>query len=297
LQHHGDYVVELAKQFGNAATDDPKQSNVSYFDVLGWVLVRYGRSTAMFFLGLAGILIAVAVYLGLREKYLRIGASLLGLVCMILAVVVAIGGSAAASWLTFALRRQFPMIRAGLWYHSGLYILAFSALGLACATAFYALVSKRISAENLTVGALLGWFVLAIGMNIYFPGAAYLLLWPLLFSLAGWIAVFAGPNAAPRSKSMLLALSGLPAIALVVPMVHKIFLAFAANSAVIVRALLGLLLALLIGQIVPGTTSRRWLLPVLLAVAGAGLFITAITVSAVDKRHPELSGPFRRMNM
>jgi hypothetical protein len=72
-------------------------------------------------------------------------------------------------------------------------------------------------------------------------------------------------------------------------MIHKIFFAFAAHSTLIVSALLGLLLALLIGQMALEAMSRRWLLPVLLAVAGTGLFIAAVTVSSVDKRHSELT--------
>jgi hypothetical protein len=295
LQHHGDYVLELTKQFGNAASDDPKQPNVAYFDVLGWVLVRYGQSTAIFLLGLTSVLVAVMAYLGLRKKHLRIGASLLGLIFMFLGVVVAIVAAGAISSLTFALQKQFPMIRAGLWYHSELYILAFSTVGLAGATAFYSLVSKWVSSENLTFGALLGWFVLAIAVTIYFPGATYLFVWPLLFSLLGWIVVFALRDISAGARSVLLALSGLPAILLVVPLIHKIFFAFASGSAFIVSALLGLLLALLIGQFAPERMPRRWRLPLLLAVAGAGLFVTAITVSAVDKGHAQPSGAFMNM--
>lgn len=297
LQHHGDYVLELTKQFGNAELDDPKQSNAVYFDVLGRVLVHYGQTTAISLLVLTGLLLAVTVYLGIRKKYFQIGAALLGLVSLVIAVAAAVLGSTAVSYLIFALRRRFSVIGPGLWYHSGLYILAFVAIGLACAMAVYCLMAKWISSENLTVGALLGWFGLAIGVSMNFAGASYLLLWPLLFSVLGRLVVFGRRNVSIRSSSVFLALTGLPAIILVVPLAQKIFFAFASNSAFIVSALLGLVLALLVGQFVSKTMSRRWLLPGLMLMTGAALLILAITVSAVDKQPPQLSGSSMQMDM
>jgi hypothetical protein len=151
--------------------------------------------------------------------------------------------------------------------------------------AFYSFVSKWISSDNLTSGSLLGWFGLTIAVSVYFPGASYLFLWPLLFSLSGWIAVsLARPTA--NAKSLVLGLSAVPAIVLMAPMIHKIFFAFAAHSTLIVSALLGLVFALVIAQITQ-ETSRRWLLPLLLAVAGTGLMVMAVIASAGDKGLPE----------
>jgi hypothetical protein len=59
-------------------------------------------------------------------------------------------------------------------------------------------------------------------------------------------------------------------------MIHKLFSAFAAQSTFMVSVLLGLLLSLLIGQIVSGTSSRQWLLPSLVGTTALGLLITAI---------------------
>ena len=54
LQQHGDYMVELAKQFGNAAENDPRPGNVVYFDLFGQVLVHYGQAAATLLLVLEG---------------------------------------------------------------------------------------------------------------------------------------------------------------------------------------------------------------------------------------------------
>jgi hypothetical protein len=131
------------------------------------------------------------------------------------------------------------------------------------------------------MGAFLGWLSVTILISLYFPGGTYLFLWPLLFSLAGAIIVFARENIAPNVKSLIMVLSGIPAIVLLVPMTHKIYWAFAAQSGIFVGALLGLLLSLLVNPIALEQRSRRWLLPTSLAAMGAGLFITAIAVSVL----------------
>ena len=146
--------------------------------------------------------------------------------------------------------------------------------------AFYLAISKRTGSENLVAGSLVGWVGLIIAVSIYFPGGSYLFLWPLLFSVLGWIAVFARRQTSTGTRSGLLALSSIPAIVVMAPMIHKIFFAFAAQSTLMVSALLGLLLSLLIGQIA-AISSKRWLLPLLLAMAGLGLFVTAVSLSGL----------------
>ena len=154
-------------------------------------------------------------------------------------------------------------------------------MGLACGVAFYLAISKRTDSENLVAGNFVGWVGLIIAVSIYFPGGSYLFLWPLLFSVLGWIAVFARRQTSAGTRSGLLALSSIPAIVVMAPMIHKIFLAFAAQSTPMVSALLGLLLSLFIGQIAATTSSKRWLLPLLLAMAPLGLFVTAVSLSGV----------------
>jgi hypothetical protein len=270
LQHHGDYILELSKHFGNATSEDPKSPNLVYFDVLGRTLVRYGNGLANVALVFTCILVAISWYCGLRWKHLRLGASVLGLACMVSGVAIVAGGAVVASWVT-----SNPD-SAGMRYHSHWYILAFSAIGLAFALAFYSMVAKRVGTQNLAAGALLGWSVLTTAVNIYFPGGTYLFLWPLLFVVIGQLAVWQARPMSVSRANVVLVLAGLPAIVLIAPMIHKLFSAFAAQSTLMVSVLLGLLVSLLIGQIVSGTSSRRWLLPSLVGTTALGLLITAI---------------------
>ncbi len=278
LQHHGDYMLQMAKQFGNMTSDVPRTANLVYFDVLGILLVRYSQFMATVFLGIAAILTGLVLYLGLRTQSLRAGACILSLFSMLAGVVITTLGAWLVSWIALQMR-HISTINTGLKYHTAWYILAASAVGLAGGVAFYTLVSKKLGVTNLMMGAFLGWLSVTILISLYFPGGTYLFLWPLLFSLAGAIIVFARGSIAPNVKSLIVVLSGIPAIVLLVPMTHKIYWAFAAHSGIFVGALLGLLLSLLVGPVVLEPRSRRWLLPTSLAIVGVGLFIMAIAVS------------------
>jgi hypothetical protein len=279
LQHQGDYVLEMAKQFGNATLDIAKSENVVYFDVLGAFLVRYSMSIAMMCLGVAILLTGLVVYLGFRKKYLSVTFCVVASISAIAGVIITALGAWLVIWIALQMQ-HVARIHPGLRYHTAWYISAASAVGLACGVAFYTWISKRVGATNLMVGILCDWLGATMLISFYFPGGTYLLLWPLLFSLVGAIAVFARGNVA-NAKSPAMAFSGIPAIVLLVPMIHKIYWAFAAQSAIIVGVLLGLLLSLLVVPVTVEHRSRRWLLPASMAIAGAGLFITAIAVSGI----------------
>jgi hypothetical protein len=275
LQHHGDYMLELAREFGNTTRDEAKSANMVYFDVLGMALVRYSGPVGAIFLGLAAAMAFAVLYIGLRTQRLQMGGCMLGLLGMVSGVVVTVLGA----WISYQLAysAHSHRIYAGLRHHPGLYISAFCALGLACAMALYAALSTKINALHLLVGSCLGWLALTVVMSWYFPGGTYLFLWPLLFSLLGALLLIVKDR--PAVQKVLLPLSGIPAIVIIVPLAHKIFWAFGSGSIVLVSAMLGLVMSLLIGQIGSEQTTRRWLLPTFLASAGVALFVTAIAVS------------------
>lgn len=280
MQHDGDYVMEMAKQFGNTMGETRRLANLIYFDVLGAWLVRYSQFMSTVFLSIAALATGLIVYLGFRRKCLRARACVLGLFSMIAGVMITTLGAWLVSVSALQMRRV-PRIHAGLKYHTAWYVLAASAVGLACGSAFYALIMKKLGAINFTVGTLVGWLSVTTLLSFYLPGGTYLFLWPLIFSLAGAIVAFARGNPVPNVKSPVVVLSGIPALVLVVPMIHKIYWAFAAGSGIMVGALLGFLLSLLAGPLVVERRSRRWLLPISLAVVGAGLFLTAVAVSGL----------------
>jgi hypothetical protein len=276
LQHQGDYALEMIQHFGNATAEDPKAANLIYFDLLGWVLIRYEQSLANGLLVLAAILVAGNWGLGLRQKRMRVGDCLFGLVAMVLGVAIVAGGAEAASRIVTALTKNSSRIMKGMMFHPQWYILAFTAFGLGCGLIFYRLVAKRVDTQNLVAGVLWGWVALTAIISFYVPGGSYLFLWPVLFAAAGQLAAGGTKLIPARLTNIVVAFSSLPAILVIAPMAHKMFFVFAAQSTLIVNILLGLLLSLLIGQIVPGTSSRRWWLPPFMGATALGLLIIAL---------------------
>lgn len=280
LQHQGDYVIEMARQFANAASNDPQPGNLIYFDVLGKILVRYGQGIAILLLMFTGLLVAFTIYLGFRKNCLQTGNWLIGFAAMFVVVAATASGAIAVSWLAAVMGRHFSRISIALFHNSGWYVSAFSAIGLACGVALYLAIAGKIGAENLAAGSWLGWIAVIIAVSVYVPGGSYLFLWPLLFSSLGWTVVFASRQSSTSANNALLALFSLPAILIAMPMIHKIFFAFAAQSTPIVNVLLGLLLCLLLGP-VAAANAKGWLLPFSLATTGLAILITAIALSGL----------------
>lgn len=267
LQHQGDYLVELTRQFGNEVSNDPRPANVVYFDVLGKIFVSYGSGTARFMLGLTGMLVTLVFYLGFKRGLLKPGRCGVGIGFMILGVVITVLGAWLISWITLAIKVR--SVQIGLRYHPGFYILCFCAIGLTSGVAFYSAVCKRIGSENVVAGALLGWLILALAVSIYIPGASYICVWPLFFTALGWAGIFAKKETSSIRRNAFVVLGGVPAIVLIIPMAHKIFFAFAARSTLIVSVFLGLLLTLLIGPIA-AELPKRWV-PVFLGAKRHGI--------------------------
>src|SRR5262249_27684876 len=156
--------------------------------------------------------------LGLRKRYIRIGACILGLLAMIAGVVITTLGTWGVSWIAMQMR-GIPRIHDGLRFQSEWYILAACFIGIACGISFYTLIAKKLGSDNLLIGSFAGWLAATVLISLYFPGGTYLFLWPLLFSVLGAIVIFANEHAATRWRPVVLALSGIPPIVLLVPMI------------------------------------------------------------------------------
>lgn len=281
IQQDGDYMVEMARQFGNAELDDPKLASGVYFDLFGKFLVYYSHTVDTWFLVFTSIVVAFVLYLGFQTRRLRAATCLGGGASVVAGIVITVLAAVAIAWPVLAARRHFSKIRLGPIDDATWYILSFCVIGLGCGIAFYLMASKRLGAENVIAGSFLVWVALILAVRIYLPGGTYLFLWPLLFTMLPWLVIFSRRHLSGGAKSTLFFLSSLPAIVIIVPMIHKIFAAFAAGSTMIVSALLGVLLSLLIGPIVMGARSRRWL-PLSFITGGLALLIAEIAISILS---------------
>jgi hypothetical protein len=111
----------------------------------------------------------------------------------------------------------------------------------------------------------------------------------MLFISTGWFAVNIKGGPFGISRRLLLAACGIPGIILVIPMAHKVVWAFAAQSLVMVSALIALLLTLLVGTLGAEHVSRRWILPVSSLMLGLILLVFAIAISGPTEQHQRAS--------
>ncbi len=278
IQQQGSYMLAMVRQFGNADSDDPRPANVIYFDLLGKLLVVYGPTAARVFLALTIILAAAALFFGLRTKRLRAGASLVGLITILGGIVVTLLVSQILARMIMPAKPHPSRMDLGPIPEAGWYVASFCAIGLGCGIAFYLLISKRISAENLISGSFLVWIGLVIALAIFVPSGTYLFLWPLFFSALASLIVFANKQMSPGTARGIFFLGSLPAIVIVVPMIHKIYWAFAAGATAVVSGLFAVVVSLLIGPIALETT-RKWMLPACCWIAGLVFLVTAIVTA------------------
>lgn len=245
LQQMGDTMLRLAREFGDARIDPapgnghvifslPFAGTVHYSGVLVWPLT-----------GLTCLLLAAAVWLAMRRLGMRYSA-LLQAFFILPGIAVALGIGAWQLWLHVpGLHRAWNPAAPEHLRHALLYLAAVCAL---CAAGFIAAgrLLQRVTGTAAAMLAGLAGLVLVLLLASWLaPGATYLLVWPLLASLASFAALHARRAAAwqPAARLALLLAGVLPAVLLVLPVLRDSFLALSPQRMNIPIAMLALLLS------------------------------------------------------
>lgn len=298
LQHHGLYGLELTRHFGNLATDYPKASDAIYFDILGFTVVSYSASWAVPLAILATVLLAFAVWLGLRRKAFTLsGVGVGALLVPVAAATVWLAVSGV--WRVVALLRpDYALFGRGEIYNSDYYASGFSALAAAVTTGLYVLLRGRFGALGLAVGAAVCWWVLAALSSLYFPGGSYLFLFPLVFALVALIAgaYAGGGEGVTAGRFALLAVCAVPALVLCVPMASLAFSGLTVRMGAPVAGFVALLAGLLLPLIELVVRRRGWLLPAGLALAGLGLIAAGVAAGGFSRERPRPTNLFYALN-
>ena len=296
LQHQGSYALSLARRFGDAQPAGGRAGNAVYFNLAGPLLIRYPASLALPLAGLLLVAFVVVVLLGLRRGRLTAR----GIVFGWLALLVCAVASAALVWLSWwAVRRLHPGYAATPWgepYNAGLYAAAFVALAVAITAALYNWFRKRTGGENLAVGALAWWVLLALAVGVLVPGASYLLTWPPLFMLAALGVGFALGESRPALRTVVLLLCTLPAVLLVTPLVAQLFEALTLGYAAAVVVFVVLLVGLLAPHLELVSSLGRWALPAAALLAFVGLAAAGLATAGFDRGHPRQDSLFYALN-
>ncbi|MFC4597740.1 M20/M25/M40 family metallo-hydrolase [Cohnella hongkongensis] len=221
LQHHGSYMLSLARHFGQIKLEDRREENRIYFNVLGRTMVSYPESGAVGLALLGALLYAGTALRGIRRRRLTLGGIGAGFVLSLVGAALAYA-VVALVW-PIARERVSAAHYTAMLEHPSVstsYFLGLLALAAAVAVAWIRLSSRRLGAENLWAGTLLLWTLLSAGTAFCLPSGSYLIIWPLIFSLIGLNASLSKRGG---TEGWVAALSAAPAIALFAPVVYLAF--------------------------------------------------------------------------
>jgi MFS family permease len=261
------------------------------------MIVQYGPAVAVLLALVAAGVFVAAVSAGLRRDRLTRRGLAAGLLAFpgvtFAATVVTVLG-----WM--GLKRVVPELRVfsigsdqNLFFVVGMLVLA-----VAVFAALYQPLLRRARAENLALGALLWWVVLAVAFALIAPSAAYLWTWPAL--AAGGVALWRLTGERADHWRWAAGLSIPLAVLLVVVAPVMLFFTLLAlrldGLGLPAVGIMGLFAALAAGLLVPylaprlrgrrGLLGSRWLLPAVAATLAALMVGVGVARLGYDRSYP-----------
>lgn len=298
LQHQGDYALALTRHFGNLDLENTQESDAVYFDIFGSALIHYSGAWVTPLTVCVVLLFVGVVLLGFRRKQLTFPGIALGFLAFLLSIISASVTVTLTWWTIRTLHSGYRWIPQGDTYNSNLYMISFVALAIAVTSGLYVWFRKKISVQNLTVGALLWWLILMVLTSLYLPGASYLFTWPLLFSLVGLGFIFASKHQKSilEKRFAVFSLYTIPGIILLVPTIYLIFVALTLNMSGAVIVMVVLLLGLLIPHLSLMTARNKWLLPAASILVSLSFIVAGSFTAGFDANHPKPNSIFYGLN-
>lgn len=295
VQHHGSYSLALTRHFGNLALGDRKQANAVYFNLFGSYLVHYSTTWVLPLVVLCLVLFVCAIVLGLKRQRLTIGGMFAGALFFLLSMIVSGVTLTLLWWIILKLHPQYSSQIMGTTYRSGLYMVGFTALTVTITSLLYAWFNKKVRLENLMAGALFWWSLLCLVTGLLLPGTSYLFTWPLLFVLLGFVFVLLRQRETTKS-AVIAALAAVPAVLLLAPAIHLVFVALTISLSGVAAVLIVLLLGLMIPLLGSMAAANKWILPSGAALVGVVYLVFAGFTLRTSPAYPTPDNVFYCMN-
>jgi hypothetical protein len=297
IQHQGSYALALTRHFGYARIDNSKAAaNAVYFNVLGSIFVHYSSKWIIPLLGLTTIVFGLLLVQGFRKRELTILGLFLGFLGILASIIVSVV-SISLTWLLVRLVQ--PAYRAVPWgepYNNNSFRIAFVLLTIAITSTCFMLLRKKVSVQNLSVGALLWWLILSIVVCVAMPGGSYLFTLPLLFVLVAWVLSGVANLGHSAKSQLLLIILTIPGVVLLAPVIYTMFVGLTLNGAAIIGIFIVLLCALLMPLILAVTDAKGWMCPALLMLGSVGLIIMGIAGSGFERHRPKINSVLYAFN-
>ena len=295
LQHEGDTALSLARRFGALDLWRIHRPDVVAFDVVGDAAVVYSQSLVAPFVALALALFAVAVAIAARRRLLTPR----GIAWATLGTGATLGASLLVTglvwWMYQTAYEERVWTQTGVvlsdWYRVGLVLL-----GSAVVLAIYGFLLRRLRAWDLAIVALAWWAAGAVGVSIAFPGASFLLTWPLAGAAVGLAAAaLVDQRDDGRPAAALIALAGaVPGLVLLSTATYLLLMSAGLKQGVTVLAVWLLAGLLMLPLAVVRRAFGSWL-PAALAVLGLIVLFAVGSTVAFDAEHPKFTSVYYRV--
>ena len=285
LQHQGSNLLSNLLYFGNTDFNLNSKSEYVYFNNAAGGLTYYPAGWSLPLAIIAAILfIAYLVFL-FRTRQLTIG-KYLGSLGIFLGMLVLGTAISFFGWKGFsALHPEYQWLLMGENYSHSWYLWGFILLNLGIFCGVYGWIQTKLSTQQLLSGSFTIWILLSLMTAWYLPTASYILTWPVLMALIGWIVLGKEITTSSWKSTLILFVSISGALFLVPPYIFLIQVMLTtrmiAVSMLLVLLTLGLCWAL-IWQII--RNRKGWWTAGLLLGAAACL-LTASVNSGFDSRH------------
>jgi hypothetical protein len=283
LQHMGSTVLATARHVAGQDLGAPRGVSLTYFTVLG-ELVHYPQGLAVPLAVLAAVVFAATLLYG-RRRGVRIRGVGLAAVSFLALLVVTMALGIGTWQVLRLLHPGYGSFHTGDTYQPEWYAAGLLTLTGVLTVAWYLMMRRRRTPEELVLGSWAWFVVLALTTAAFVPGAAYLFSWtPLVGSLLLAAAIRWGGEE-PAWRYLALSAGAVPAVALLVPLVDLFFfLGLAFISGPMFMAVLVLATALPVLDLL--ALRRAWLVPVAAAVVGLALITAGLRIDTFDVEHP-----------
>ncbi len=167
LQHHGDNLLATLRAFANADLAARSNTDATYFDVLGFVLIWWPQEWTLWIAVISLLLLLFAA----RNEAPR--AMTFGVLASFATIVLALAGGYGVAWLS-RLRSEGINFTA----HPMPSIAAMWLTGIASALLAAALFRRRNEARAMLFGVAFVWHAIGIALALTLGGAAFLFVVP-----------------------------------------------------------------------------------------------------------------------
>ncbi len=236
VQHHGCYILGLARRLGTMPLQDCRAPNAIYFNTIGSHMVVYPGSWGMPITIAAAVLFAGVLLFGLIRRSLTLPGILGAMGLYPLAAVISLVVTVPLAVMVYYVFKEHALYRNNS-LAAGVILFG---IGILVLLAY--LPGRRIRPQNLLAGALAWWLAVLVGLQYVAPYGAYGAAWPLVFGSLGLLVLcFSEDQEHPSDRLLVLAaVFVLPVVALLTP--SFVMFSYAVTALMAPVLLLGVLL-------------------------------------------------------